>query len=239
MVITNKFILFSPQVIEHDFSPSFAISSSLIEYIFAAGFTPLILPFCKDLSDRELANLLEKYIQNADGIILQGGKDINLNLLDVRDKFEYNLVQIAIKYKKPIFGICRGMQMINVSLGGSLIDDLGHLNIRHVGTKVEVESYKHVGVDLASNRDMHKLFFEIDAELKARFPDVYDVNSVHHQCIDKLGQGLKVQATSDDGITEVISNLRQNILGVQFHPEFDLNNQFYREIIDFWIERIT
>jgi len=159
----------------------------------------------------------------ADGIILTGGEDINPSLyghpeyIDVcgkinhkRDTIEKKLFDFALKNKIPLLGICRGMQMTNVALGGTLIPDIP----TYIGKEVS-----HRG----SGKTEHLV--KINNEEKRLFPETKDsfvVNSNHHQCIDKLAKGLTIIAKSKDGVIEAVSydkSLHAYLVAVQFHPE--------------------
>ena len=159
----------------------------------------------------------------ADGIILTGGEDINPNLyghpeyLNVcgkinhkRDTVEKKLFDFALKNKIPLLGICRGMQMTNVALGGTLIPDIP----TYVGKEVS-----HRG----SGKTEHLV--KINNKENRLFPETKDsfvVNSNHHQCIDKLAKGLTIIAKSKDGVIEAVSydkSLHAYLVAVQFHPE--------------------
>lgn len=234
----HRYILFSPRIINQDIFPSVAIGSDLVEYIFETGFIPIVIPYSKKLNDAQLTEIIKKYVEIADGVVLLGGKDIHSDLHEVRDKFEYYLVQQAVAGKKGIFGICRGMQMINLAHGGTLIDDLGDRNFLHVGTKSKVENLRKIDIEQASDREMHGLVFEKGSKLKPNGSTTFRVNSIHHQAIDKLGKNLIIEAKSDDGVIEIIRDASQKILGVQFHPEIDLTNPLYRHIIDYWLKNL-
>lgn len=158
-------------------------------------------------------------IAGADGLIVLGGADIdpavygqaleadNLYYVDTAaDEYEINLVQSATREDKPILGICRGSQILNVALGGTLIQDLGSglHNQEVVGDTftdhdVVVTEGSRLGEILGSPR--------------------VTVRTGHHQAVDALGSGLRVAAVADDGVVEATEGIDQWILGVQWHPE--------------------
>ena len=166
---------------------------------------------------------LDSLLLVADGIILTGGEDINPNFyghpeyIDVcgkinhkRDTIEKKLFDFALKNKIPLLGICRGMQMTNVALGGTLIPDIP----KYIGKEVS-----HRG----SGKTEHLI--KIKNKENRLFPeakDFFTVNSNHHQCIDKLAKGLTIIAKSNDGVIEAVSydkSLHAYLVAVQFHPE--------------------
>ncbi len=157
-------------------------------------------------------NNVQKYVQMADIVVITGGGDISPTFYDEhidenfiksielvsynRDKFEIELVKEAIRQNKKILGICRGVQVINVACGGTLIQHItGHMNTTH-------------NVVLNKNSVMND----------TKHNKVIEVNSIHHQVIDRLGKGLYVTALSEDNYIEAIEN-GSNILAVQWHIE--------------------
>jgi len=160
-----------------------------------------------------------------DGLVLQGGADIHPSCYDqrperaesvtdvVRDRFELDLLREFIAAGKPVLGICRGMQLINVLFGGTLHQDLleaGAARDPHVIPGAE-EEYRH-GLIIEADGWLGRLY---DGQVEAQ------VNSIHHQGIDRLGEGLSVEARSHDGVIEAIRHGGPGfVVGVQWHPEF-------------------
>lgn len=150
-----------------------------------------------------------------DGLLLCGGGDLDPALYGqesrgsqppdrVRDQAELALFQAFYEAGKPILGICRGIQLINVALGGTLIQDLTpELRSFHTGKMDTVHSIRAV-----ENSILHRLYGPL-------FP----VNSSHHQAVDRLGRGLRATAWAEGGFPEAIELSGRPILGVQFHPE--------------------
>jgi putative glutamine amidotransferase len=187
-------------------------------------------------------------ISGCDGFILSGGVDIDPSLYNGtrsykgkpdefqsdRDAFEGKIFEYAQKNKLPVLGICRGLQMVNVLLGGKLIQDLGA-----TGNKIHCKE------------DQDKRH-EIIIEKKTLLHDIIEmdhgkVNSAHHQAIDTLGKGLKVNARSDDGVIEGFEwsdrSDKPFLLCVQWHPErmFRMeqeNSPLSKKIKDTFIEEI-
>lgn len=165
------------------------------------------------------------YAATLNGLVLQGGADIDpatygeprgaeLDVTDpVRDRFELDLVHAFIEYGKPVLGICRGMQLINVACGGTLHQDL---------TAASVTAHPHYLEDLYDEHT-HALKFREHGWLEALYPDAANpqVNSIHHQGVKRLGGGLSIEAWSEDGVVECIrAQAHPFVVGVQWHPEF-------------------
>ena len=192
------------------------------EVVIEAGGLPIILPIISDKSEiRALAN---KY----DGFLITGGEDINPNLYgeekkeycgninEERDFFEEVLIEEILKLGKPILAICRGHQMLNVNLGGTLYQDIKIEKNNDIIHKQE----EHL------DKTSHKVILNKDSNLYNIFNKKYiEVNSIHHQGIKTLGKGLKEGAVSEDGIIESIyMEGTRFILGVQWHPEILYKN---------------
>ena len=162
----------------------------------------------------------EDLIENLDGLVLSGGADINPARYgetaserlgatdDGRDDFELSLFHAARSCGMPILGICRGAQLTNVALGGSLR--------QHVGLE---EGSGHPNWAQPGQTIAHKVSC-IPGSLIASLVGVETgVNSLHHQTLLQIGEGLVVTATAPDGVAEAIELPGQDVLGVQWHPE--------------------
>ncbi len=155
-----------------------------------------------------------------DGLLLAGGGDVDASLFGQvnhplakpvpweRDITEMRLTEFFLIEEKPILAICRGIQMLNISLGGDLIQHIGDIP----------GAYEHAGKQMR-----HGITLDKSLLLGEIFPgkDTLLVNSTHHQALGRLGDGLTVCARSLDGIIEAVC--AKNVLGVQFHPERLLN----------------
>jgi putative glutamine amidotransferase len=156
--------------------------------------------------------------ESIDGLVLTGGTDINPARYgqdrapetgdpdDARDELEMRLLQDALAAGLPVLAICRGMQLMNVACGGTLIQHLTNTDVHIVKPREAAAHFVHVtnGTCLAA----------IIGEGE------HEVNSRHHQAIDRLGDGLIVSAKSPDGVVEAIENPGESfVLGVQWHPE--------------------
>ncbi len=122
-----------------------------------------------------------------------------------RDQAELALVKAYIAAGKPILAICRGCQVLNVALGGTLVQDLGeHLNLFH--RRLEADK-------------VHPVHAQEGSILHALYGPLFPVNSAHHQAVDMPGKDLAVTARSEAGVVEAIELPGTPVLGVQFHPE--------------------
>jgi putative glutamine amidotransferase len=191
-------------------------------------------------------------IKDCDALVLSGGVDIHPAMYGGglqypkaeqakgwkkgRDAFERSTFAFAIERGLPVLGVCRGLQLINVLLHGTLIQDLGE---RGDETHESVgERDKEHPVEIV--RD--SLLYEIAGEVKG------EANSAHHQAIDKLGDGLKINSRAEDGTIEGIEWMdragKPFMLAVQWHPERMFINKFadgflYTKIRDRFIEEVA
>ena len=129
-----------------------------------------------------------------------------------RDGFEFKLLEYALENKMPVLGICRGMQLINCKLKGSLISDIETIRGVYHDRISPAEDRFH---DITINQN--SLLFEVTGQNSGT------VNSIHHQAIDRLGEGLMVSAKAHDGIIEAVEWLEKEnkpfLMAVQWHPE--------------------
>jgi len=194
------------------------VVTEYIESIFAAGGIPVNIPMVENEED------YDSYIEVLDGILFTGGIDVNpycygeeplrqINgISTAKDKYELGLFKKAYEKNMPIFGICRGSQLINVALGGKLYQD--------INTQIP-ESFGHYPTDTPENELYHSVQITEDSRLKEILgEDRLMVNSFHHQAIKVLGSNLSVGARSKDQIIESIESTEERfLLGVQWHPE--------------------
>ncbi|MBM3214076.1 gamma-glutamyl-gamma-aminobutyrate hydrolase family protein [Candidatus Poribacteria bacterium] len=167
---------------------------------------------------------VQRLAQALDGILLVGGGDINPSRYgaqrhpsvystdDERDELEVSLTRAFIDAGKPILGICRGIQMLNVALHGDLIQHL---------PDVRVQDIDHAG--FPSPPGWHAVTLEPDSLAAKVFQQAaFDVTTWHHQAVGKLGDGLRVVGAAPDGIVEAVELPDHPwCLGVQWHPEID------------------
>jgi putative glutamine amidotransferase len=168
---------------------------------------------------------LRDYAKHLDGLLLQGGADLSPQSYAevasspewpgdrVRDMYELELLHEFIESGKPVLGVCRGCQLINVAFGGTLYQD--------IATDVPTAN-AHVNEDYDQHR--HGVHFPDGSTLLNMFPGRRDaiVNSIHHQAVKTLGRDLNIEAVSaSDGIIEAVRYRRAPfVMGVQWHPEF-------------------
>lgn len=194
---------------------------SMLRWLMSEGVVPALLPRAAGTVS------VEDLVDGIDGLVLQGGSDMSpLNYDEepvqpewagdaARDAYELELARVCVRRNKPILGVCRGLQLLNVCFGGSLYQD--------------IETMHPQGM-VHRNWDVYdQLFHEIALTPNGFLANVYGgprtarVTSVHHQGIKRLGSDLLVEAVStSDGIVEAI-RLRGDdafVLGVQWHPEF-------------------
>ena len=192
------------------------ISEKFINSVEYAGGIPLILAHVNSLED------IKAQIDACDGIMLCGGMDIHpiyygeepherLGFVNSKeDEYQIGVARLSLNLYKPILGICRGHQLLNVVCGGTLYQDM---------SEVPSETIKH---DQISKRyePYHSINIVKGTKLEALLGSSTVVNSLHHQCIKELGNGLKATAYSKDGVIEAIEMPHRDfVMGCQWHPE--------------------
>ena len=203
------------QVLEH----------SIAEWVMARGVIVLMVPSVLQDNAAMRSNIrLRDYAEYLDGMILQGGADVSPLAYGeeplrpewsgdpVRDAYELELLHEFMEAGKPVLGICRGMQLINVAMGGSLYQDLP----TQLPGKVA-----HLGGDF--DRNIHSVSFTEGGMFARWFGSSTggSVVSIHHQGIQRFGRDLVVEATAEDEVVEAIRwTGRSFVCAVQWHPEF-------------------
>lgn len=192
------------------------------EAFIKLGAIPLIIAFPDDVS--KVDQLAQDYVQLIDGLMLPGGPDVDPTFygeephpkigmtLYQKDRFEIALIKAALAADKPIFGICRGIQIMNVAMDGTLYQDLEsqypELKIQHPQATLGQFATHHV--ELTAGSKLAKLYGR----------STIKVNSRHHQAVKAVGKGLKVTAVAPDGVVEGMESTDTDLfLGVQWHPE--------------------
>ncbi len=183
-----------------------------------AGGIPLLLPVYKDESD------LQSILDTLDGVLISGGNDIDPllygeidqgkcgRIIPERDRQDIAMAKYVIdRTEKPLLCICRGIQVLNVALNGSLYQDLDSEGSFYPHTK---KNYPMNAVTHSISIEENSLLFQILKKTSL------GVNSFHHQSIKSVGNRLKVTAKSEDGVIEAVElDGTQFVLGVQWHPE--------------------
>lgn len=192
------------------------------DWLLKHGMMPVLVPCIP--ADSQV--ILEDYVDQLDGLILQGGADVAPECYGetpmkpewsgdrIRDLYEIDLVEIFRRQKKPILGICRGLQIINVAMGGSLYQDISHQlpnSLVHRNWDIYDQNF-HL-VELVAGSYLGEIYAGTNS---------YRINSVHHQGIKSIAPGLAVEALSPhDGVIEAVRSIEDSFLmGVQWHPEF-------------------
>lgn len=192
------------------------VSIDYTKGVIEGGGIPIIIPTTGDIE------IIKEQLNLIDGLILSGGPDINpiyygedfkekIGVISPeRDDNEIKILKEFLKTEKPILGICRGHQLLNVYFGGTLYQDLSYF---------EMEPLKH-RQDLYPELEIHNVAIEKNSILEKLYGESIRTNSFHHQAINKLGEGFKVIARSSDGIVEAIEKIDHKFcLGIQWHPE--------------------
>lgn len=192
------------------------VSIDYTKGVIEGGGIPIIIPTTGDIE------IIKEQLNLIDGLILSGGPDINpiyygedfkekIGVISPeRDDNEIKILKEFLKTEKPILGICRGHQLLNVYFGGTLYQDLSYF---------EMEPLKH-RQDLYPELEIHNVAIEKNSILENLYGESIRTNSFHHQAVNKLGEGFKVIARSSDGIVEAIEKIDHKFcLGIQWHPE--------------------
>jgi len=216
--------------------PAALLPLNYIEAVQRAGGMVVMLP-----PDAQLAQDPRQALELIDGLILAGGADIDpasyaqeahpetVGTVPARDAFEIALTRGAIELDLPVLGICRGMQLINVALGGTLL--------QHVPDQVGHEEHRRV-VGSFDGADHDVTLSEGSLAARAAGELVHATKSHHHQGVDRLGAGLVVSGKSTlDELPEAIEwgggqSDRRFVLGVQWHPEADLASSVIGALVD-------
>lgn len=213
------------------------VNNSYIESVAKAGGAPVILPVVLD------DELIKRQVERIDGLIISGGYDVNpltygeeptqsqgFTFPEI-DEYDLKLIKFATELKKPILGICRGLQILNVAFGGTLYQDL---------SQIEGSYIKH---SQSSKGDMpgHSIDIMEDTLLYNVLGQSNLINSFHHQAIKDLAPGFIVSARAKDGVIEAIEKQgEQFIIAVQWHPEMMTAKSVQMlEIFKLFIEQST
>ncbi len=192
------------------------VNNDYVQSVVRAGGIPYVIPLVYD------DEVIKAQIEHIDGLIMSGGHDVNPMLyeeepckelgeiLPKRDKFDMLLIKNALELKKPILGICRGEQILNVANGGSLYQDLKFIEGSYI---------KHNQGRLPYY-PTHTITIKQDSKLYSILGEEVLVNSFHHLAVKTVAPGFKAVAHSKDGVIEAIEkNGDLFVVGVQWHPE--------------------
>jgi len=197
---------------------AYAVFHTYTDGVLAAGATPIMLVPTEDA-------LIDEVLDHIDGLIIPGGGDISpdrygalghdivKDVDDERDHFEIALALRARARRIPMFAICRGLQVVNVAFGGTLIQDLPSQLGREGHDVIGDAAYEpHAIVTVEPGCQLASILGE----------GAQGVNSLHHQAVDELGEGLRVVARAEDGTIEALAHEDDEwtMLAVQWHPEF-------------------
>ena len=202
------------------------LEESIAQWVMSRDVMVFMIPTVNNNSLLHPSNIrLRDYAKHLDGLVLQGGADVSPQTYSevatrpewsgdrARDMYELELLHEFVEAGKPVLGICRGCQLINVAFGGTLYQDIA----AEVPAAIE-----HVN-DLYDSH-YHTIHFRQGSALESMFPAKMAalVNSIHHQAVKDLGRDLVVEAVSGpDDIVEAIRYRKARfVMGVQWHPEF-------------------
>jgi putative glutamine amidotransferase len=193
--------------------PLDALDRSYTDAVVAAGGMPVLLPVVSP-------TLAEQLVARLDGLVLSGGGDVDPALYGqeprpevegvdpARDAFELALVACALDRELPLLAVCRGAQVLNVARGGTLVQ---HLPDEERRPNVDPANY---------TRGTHEVAVDAGTLLHGLVGDRVGVNSLHHQAVDQLGEGVVAVARDPAGVIEAVElDGGARVLGVQWHPE--------------------
>lgn len=200
---------------------------------WSSGREEVLAEYCQAVEDAGAAPLVlvagrSDAREPFDALLLPGGADVHprhygqepdprvretLEFDEARDEFELEVIRRALDRGVPVLGICRGMQILNVALGGSLLQDLSLLGIdravHNQRNRLEPWEPAHP-IRIVPGSRLHKLLGAVEL----------GVNSFHHQAVERPAEGLQVAARSPDGVVEAVECSDHRFLaGVQWHPE--------------------
>lgn len=208
--------------------PIIGISSSLNEHVLSVpidyinaitkfGGVPIILPNLQ-------VGAIESIVELLDGLLLTGGGDIDPTLFNEephqnlgtitpeRDEFEIDIIQKMMKLNKPIFGICRGLQILNIAIGGDMYQDIYMQSQNKLLQHTQLAPRSHTS-HFVHVSEGSKLSDIVQVEK-------FKVNSFHHQAVRKIPADFKASAIASDGIIEAFESMNHKfVMGLQWHPE--------------------
>ena len=205
---------------EENFSDSASVAQIQFDAILGAGGIPIMMPLIEE------AEVIAQFVEMCDGFCLSGGHDVDPRnwgeeprdldrLCPIRDELEFQLVERVLAADKPLLAICRGLQLLNVVLGGTLVQDLHTLE----------PSENHAFWTHSANlyHPVHAVYVQKDSLLYNALGkvEVIQANSYHDEALKKVSPELNVVAYASDGIIEGAEvKGKRFALGVQWHPEY-------------------
>lgn len=195
------------------------INSGYLSAINASGGLGVALPAGMD------EVIVDSLFERIDGILLSGGPDVDAKywgeenltfggeISPLRDQCEIYIAREAVKRNMPLLGICRGAQLLNIALGGTIYQDIHSQIIDRIVIKHSQSAPKWYGT--------HDVFIDKESKIYQIYKrDSISVNSFHHQAVKEVAPGFKITCKSSDGIIEAIEHKENRFtLGVQWHPE--------------------
>ena len=212
-----------------------SLRTTYTESVMRGGGIPVLLPVTMDPAR------IRELFESVDGVLLCGGPDLHPNLYGEqikyycghvnheRDVFELELTRLAIEADKPLMGICRGSQVLNVACGGTLYQDInlqGATDFKHSDNSESHSPVAHP-VQLTEGSLLNRVLGLSELE----------ITSWHHQAVKDLGEGIEVCGTAPDGIIEGIWMPQKTcIFGLEWHPEMLPENPGHK-LFDYFMER--
>ena len=204
------------------------IASDYVRAVEMAGGCPVIIPIVSDV------DTIFDFIKTLDGIIFTGGSDLDPKLYGelpsdklgdiqpIRDGHEIVLCKKVINETElPVLGVCRGLQLINIALGGTLYQDL---------SSQRIDGFNHRLSNYPKYYQSHNVVIEKGSKLNSIFDkEIIGVNSFHHQAIKELGKGLVATMKAEGGLIEGFESIDDRfVVAVQWHPEMmiDKDNSY-------------
>lgn len=213
------------------------LRETYINSIIRAGGVPVVLPMTAD------EQVIDRLLDTIDGLLLSGGVDIHPTrygeethsacgeIDEIRDESEFLLVRRAIERNMPVFGICRGFQVLCVSLGATLFQD--------IEAQLGIPKEKHLQSEPYDD-PVHTVRFK-EGSLFERITEtpLMPTNSMHHQAVKDAGEKLKIEGITMDGIVEAVSMAENEaVFGVEFHPEhLDHYSDFAARLFSYFVNQ--
>jgi len=195
------------------------IAETYVQSVIKAGGAPILIPVTNDKDS------LAVIVRSLDGLLMSGGGDINPLLIReepipglqdgdiIRDEYDFLLLNMATDRQIPVFGICRGHQLINAAFGGTIFQDIYSQNsnslLKHSQLFSREQPSHTVNVE-SGNHFLRRIYGDTDT---------FYVNSFHHQAVKEIAPEFISVATAPDGINEAIEHTERTIFSVQWHPE--------------------